>query len=192
MCVVHSLNDDICMRGYVRDTRRNDVISSCGVCCNLRQPWRRGWIGAAFPCGFITKLCNLLHRWILHAWIIYTSSSITSTEYIAARKFWFRDMRQRLLSYCECIYCIYQHNYISITALVSCLHFVIMDAFSTSRQGIFNVQLCTVCAVGGINCAVVKQTKKPYYRKETARCRSCSFRFKVLRQHSLKFKSSQA
>jgi len=28
-------------------------------------------------------------------------------------------------------------------------------------------------------------TRKPYCRKETARCRSCSFRFKVIRQHSV-------
>jgi len=28
-------------------------------------------------------------------------------------------------------------------------------------------------------------TRKPYWRKETALCRSCSFRFKVRREHSL-------
>jgi len=28
--------------------------------------------------------------------------------------------------------------------------------------------------------------RKPCYRKETARCRNCSFRFKVRRQHSLR------
>ena len=39
------------------------------------------------------------------------------------------------------------------------------------------------------------QTRKPSCRKETARCRSWSFRFKVRRRHSLhfyKFNSSQA
>jgi len=35
-----------------------------------------------------------------------------------------------------------------------------------------------------------RETRKPCWRKETARCRSCSFRFKVRQQHSLQFKAA--
>jgi len=36
-----------------------------------------------------------------------------------------------------------------------------------------------------ISCSIRMLTRKPCCRKETARCHSCSFRFKVRRQHSL-------
>ena len=53
-----------------------------------------------------------------------------------------------------------------------------------------------ICASRGenIHICVECQTRKPCCRQETARCRSCSFRFKVRRRHSLQlqFKSSHA
>jgi len=39
---------------------------------------------------------------------------------------------------------------------------------------------------------LAQPTRKPCCRKETARCISCSFRFKVRRQHRYKFSSSRA
>ena len=54
----------------------------------------------------------------------------------------------------------------------------IMSAYTQNKQQ---------CSIGWRSSLVfiALNTRKPCFRKETARCRSCSFRFKVRRQHSL-------
>jgi len=79
------------------------------------------------------------------------------------------------------------HKLLSFLALTnSCWQFSI--AYLKLKHEILVLQVATCLhktAFAGFFAASSNKTRKPCYRKETARCRSCSFRFKVRRQHSL-------